>query len=108
MEECTGYVYVQALIISYNEMIKRSLPGSVKKCGLLKILHEKYPTSRGKQRQSQESREFHELIVGAAQGNKDLLPHIGKAQEILNPLRVLYLFKSIADEVTVDIYMLLR
>ena len=73
--------------------------GSVKKCGLLKILHEKFPQSKGRQKQSCESREFHETILEVAHGNKDMLPHIGKAQEILNPLRVLYLFKSIPDEV---------
>ena len=59
-----------------------------------------------------ESREFHDLLVEAAQENKDMLPHLGKAQEILNPLRVLYLFKSIPDEVRrfdilLDIYFYL-
>ena len=47
-----------------------------------------------------ESREFQDLLIEAAQENKDMLPHLGKAQEILNPLRVLYLFKSIPDEVS--------
>lgn len=72
----------------------------MKKCGLLKILHEKYPSGRGRQRQTLESREFYELIQEAVQDSKEMLPHIGKAQEILNPLRVLYLFKSIPDEVS--------
>ena len=75
----------------------------MKKCGLLKILHEKYPTARNKKKQTVESREFQDLITEVAQDNKDMLPHIGKAQEILNPLRVLYLFKSIPDEVGFDI-----
>lgn len=73
--------------------------GTVKKCGLLKILHEKYPSARGKQKSTMESREFQSLLTEAAQGNKEMLPHLGKAQEILNPLRVLYLFKCIPDEV---------
>ena len=72
----------------------------MKKCGLLKIIHVKYkePTS-SKQKIPQEVREFKETLLTAAEENKDLAPHIGKAQEILNPLRVLYLFRSIATEV---------
>ena len=73
--------------------------GFVKKCGLLKILHEKYPSAKNKRKQTLESREFQDLLAEAAQENKDMIPHLGKAQEILNPLRVLYLFKSIPDEV---------
>ena len=64
----------------------------MKKCGLLKILHEKYPSARNKQKQTLESREFHDLLLEAA-------------QEILNPLRVLYLFKTIPDEVCIYMYM---
>ena len=72
---------------------------------MLKILHEKYPSARNKQKQTLESREFHDLLLEATQENKDMLPHLGKAQEILNPLRVLYLFKTIPDEVCMYMYM---
>ena len=73
--------------------------GTVKKCGLLKILHEKYPVGKSQKKQTLESREFHDAILEAVKDNKEVLPHVSKAQEILNPLRVLYLFKSIPDEV---------
>lgn len=74
--------------------------GTVKKCGLLKIVHVKYkdPTST-RQKAPLEVREFWETMTMVAEDNKDLAPHIGKAQEILNPLRVLHLFRSIPTEV---------
>ena len=75
------------------------LTGTVKKCSLLKIIHVKYKESTTKQKPPLEVREFRETLVGVAEDNKDLLPHISKAQEILNPLRVLYLFKSVPPEV---------
>ncbi|XP_064391551.1 DNA-directed RNA polymerase III subunit RPC1-like isoform X2 [Halichondria panicea] len=73
--------------------------GTVKKCGLLKIIHVKYkdPTS-ARQKSPLEVREFRETMATVAEDNKELALHIGKAQEILNPLRVLYIFKSITSE----------
>lgn len=73
--------------------------GPVKKCGLLKIVHEKYRPSTTKQLPPQEVRDFQRVVQEAAEGNKELLPFIGKAQENLNPLRVLQLFERIPDEV---------
>ncbi len=72
----------------------------MKKCGLLKIIHVKYkdPTS-ARQKSPLEVREFRETMATVAEDNKELALHIGKAQEILNPLRVLYIFKSITSEV---------
>ena len=75
------------------------LPGTVKKCSLLKIIHVKYKETTTKQKPPLEVTEFRETLIGVSEDNKDLLPHINKAQEILNPLRVLYLFKSIPPEV---------
>ena len=66
---------------------------------MLKILHEKYPFGKSQKKRTFESREFHDMILEAVKDNKEMIPHVGKAQEILNPLRVLYLFKSIPDEV---------
>lgn len=78
----------------------RALNGPVKKCGLLKILHEKYRPATGvaKQRVIQEVQEFRFSLTEAAEANAEIEPHIGKAQEILNPLRVLTLFRNILDE----------
>lgn len=75
------------------------MTGPVKKCGLLKIVHEKYRPSTTKQLPPQEVRDFQRVIQEAADGNKDLMPFIAKAQENLNPLRVLQLFERIPDEV---------
>lgn len=56
--------------------------GPVKKCGLLKILHEKYRPATGvaKQRVIQEVQEFRFSLTEAAEANAEIEPHIGKAQ----------------------------
>jgi len=72
--------------------------GTVKKCGLLKIVHEKFRFAPSKQRVSQELQEFRQTLQEFAEDNRDLQPHITKAQEVLNPLRVLSLFQSIPSE----------
>ena len=91
------YMYIYYLCYNYT----LTYPGTVKKCGLLKIIHVKYkdPTS-SRQKSPLEVREFRETMATVAEDNRELALHIGKAQEILNPLRVLYIFKSIASEVT--------
>ena len=73
--------------------------GPVKKSGLLKIVHEKYRPVSAKQKTSQEVKEFRQVIQRVAEDNKELQPFINKAQETLNPLRVLQLFERIPDEV---------
>jgi DNA-directed RNA polymerase III subunit RPC1 len=70
----------------------------VKKCGLLKVLHEKHRPPSSRQPPSSESVALRGALLEAAGQNRELLPHIGKAQENLNPLRVLSLFQSIPDE----------
>lgn len=73
--------------------------GPVKKCGLLKIVHEFNRPSTTKQLPPQQVRDFQRTIQEAADANKELLPFISKAQENLNPLKVLQLFERIPDEV---------
>ena len=72
----------------------------VKKCALLKIVHEKYHVSTSSKKMTEaEVAEFqHEMHIVAAE-NKEVAPFVGKAQEILNPLRVLHLFEHIQEEV---------
>ena len=56
--------------------------GPVKKCGLLKILHEKYRAATGaaKQRVIQEVQEFRFSLTEATEANAEIEPHIAKAQ----------------------------
>lgn len=56
------------------------LIGTVKKCGLLKIVHEKFRFAPSKQRVSQELQEFRQTLQEFAEDNRDLQPHITKAQ----------------------------
>ena len=44
-------------------------------------------------------KEFVESFYLAKEFNKEIEPLINKSHEILNPLRVLYLFKNIPEEV---------
>lgn len=44
-------------------------------------------------------KEFVESFYVAKEYNKEIEPLINKSHEILNPLRVLYLFKNIPEEV---------
>ena len=55
--------------------------GPVKKCGLLKILHEKYRAATGiaKQRVIQEVQEFRLSLSEAAEANTEIELHIPKA-----------------------------
>lgn len=71
----------------------------MKKSGLLKIIHEKYRPVTARQKASQEVRDFQRMIQEVAEENKELLPFVNKAQETLNPLKVLQLFVRIPDEV---------
>eukprot|EP00731_Ephydatia_muelleri_P022715 Em0015g298a len=76
-----------------------ALNGPVKKCGLLKIVHEKYRVTGGtKKAINPEVQEFRLTLQEAAESNPEIAPYIDKAQETLNPLRVLYLFKAIPDQ----------
>ena len=72
------------IIISYAK-------GMVKKCGLLKILHDKYKAGK---KNEVIVKEYVESFSVANEFNKELEPLIGKSHEILNPLRVYNLFKN--------------
>uniref|UniRef100_A0A8D1L4L7 DNA-directed RNA polymerase subunit n=1 Tax=Sus scrofa TaxID=9823 RepID=A0A8D1L4L7_PIG len=76
--------------------------GTVKKCGLLKIIHEKYKTN--KKVVDPIVSNFLQSFETAIEHNKEVEPLLGRAQENLNPLVVLNLFKRIPAE---DIPLLL-
>ncbi|XP_010189951.1 PREDICTED: DNA-directed RNA polymerase III subunit RPC1, partial [Mesitornis unicolor] len=76
--------------------------GTVKKCGLLKIIHEKYKTN--KKVVDPVVSTFFQSFETAIEHNKEVEPLLGRAQENLNPLVVLNLFKRIPAE---DIPLLL-
>ncbi|XP_010120226.1 PREDICTED: DNA-directed RNA polymerase III subunit RPC1-like, partial [Chlamydotis macqueenii] len=76
--------------------------GTVKKCGLLKIIHEKYKTN--KKVVDPVVSTFLQSFETAIEHNKEVEPLLGRAQENLNPLVVLNLFKRIPAE---DIPLLL-
>ncbi|XP_053196870.1 DNA-directed RNA polymerase III subunit RPC1 [Scomber japonicus] len=76
--------------------------GPVKKCGLLKIIHEKYKTT--KKVVDPFVSEFLQSFDTAVEHNKVVEPLLTRAQENLNPLVVLNLFKRIPQE---DITLLL-
>ncbi|XP_071808638.1 DNA-directed RNA polymerase III subunit RPC1-like isoform X1 [Asterias amurensis] len=75
--------------------------GQVKKCGTLKIVHEKFKSTR----RGRESAlvQLQADLGTAKKHNKDIEPLLSKAQECLNPLTVFNLFKRIPQE---DIPML--
>ncbi|XP_061612473.1 DNA-directed RNA polymerase III subunit RPC1 isoform X2 [Phyllopteryx taeniolatus] len=70
--------------------------GTVKKCGLLKIIHEKYKSS--KKVVEPFVSEFLQSFDTAIEHNKLMEPLLGRAQENLNPLVVLNIFKRIPRE----------
>jgi DNA-directed RNA polymerase III subunit RPC1 len=65
--------------------------GTVKKVGALKILHEKYRSKK----MAGERQFFEQSFKHVKEETKEMVPHVAKAQEDLNPLRVLNLFRSI-------------
>ncbi|XP_077989635.1 DNA-directed RNA polymerase III subunit RPC1-like [Glandiceps talaboti] len=73
-----------------------ALNGQVKKCGLLKIVHEKYKSSR--KIVDPVVSEFQSSFGTAIDHNKEIEALLSRAQESLNPLVVLNLFKRIPDE----------
>ncbi|TIA73384.1 hypothetical protein E3P92_01635 [Wallemia ichthyophaga] len=72
----------------------QSTNGVVKKTGLLKIVHEKFRAKKT----HVEHEEFVNTFNTAVSLSKEIAPHINKAQDDLNPLRVLDLFTRISNE----------
>lgn len=71
--------------------------GVVKKIGPMKITHDKYRLKRV----ATEAEEFRKTFNTAAATMPELKPHISKAQDDLNPLRVLRLFQKVTPEVRI-------
>ena len=72
-----------------------AINGTVKKAGALKIVHEKFKTKKA----ATEQDKFRKTFETAISFVLDMRNHLNKAQEDLNPLRVLQLFKNISSEV---------
>ncbi|KAF9919505.1 hypothetical protein FBU30_010929 [Linnemannia zychae] len=68
--------------------------GTVKKVGALRIVHEKFRAKRV----AGEYEQFKQSFTNAIAAAPEMKPHIDKAHEDLNPLKVLNLFKAISDE----------
>ena len=73
------------------------LNGTVKKCGLFKIVHEKYKQPSKKTVYPQ-IEEFYNSFHTAVKHNKEIESLVPRAQEDLNPLTVLDLFRNIPCE----------
>ena len=63
--------------------------------GAIRIVHEKYRAKKV----SEEYENFKNSFNNAIEATPEMKAHISKAQEDMNPLRVLNLFKAITDEV---------
>lgn len=70
--------------------------GTVKKVGALKISHDKF---RAKKKQP-ELEAFRNTFRYAISESKEIAPHLPKAQEDMNPLRVLNLFRRVTPSVS--------
>ena len=101
------YLHKKALRKKIHEKAKKNnvcgecgeFNGVVKKCGLLKILHDKYKALK---KNEAIIKEHVDSFACAKEYNKEIEFLIGKSHEILNPLRVFNLFKSIPEEVSVS------
>ena len=71
---------------------------------MMKIIHEKYKTT--KKTEDPVITDFHQSFEDAIQSNKEITTYLNKAQEILNPLKVLQLFENISDEVNYELIQL--
>jgi len=76
--------------------------GAVKKCGMLKILHERY--KHWKKGSDPAVAEFLQSFDESIEHNKEIEPLLNKTQQVLNPLAVLHIFQRIPEK---DIPLLL-
>jgi len=72
-----------------------TLNGMVKKIGALKLIHERYREKQHAERRRQFLSEFDEAV----KLDETLGPHLHKAQEDLNPIKVMRIFSHIPSEV---------
>lgn len=70
--------------------------GFVRKVGVLKIVHEKY--NKASKKTQEEIDEFRNSFHDAIEGNPEIRPHLTKAQEDLNPLKVQEILSKIPSE----------
>ncbi|KAG0021924.1 hypothetical protein BGZ81_008743 [Podila clonocystis] len=85
-----------------NDMCKKvvicpyceGINGTVKKVGALRIVHEKFRAKKV----ADEYERFKDSFNNAIAAAPDMKPHISKAHEDMNPLKVLNLFKAISDD----------
>eukprot|EP00127_Corallochytrium_limacisporum_P006730 Clim_evm19s234 gene=Clim_evmTU19s234 len=73
-----------------------SYNGSIKKVGMMKIIHEKW--KRKANSQDSDLLEFRRGLENVAKEKPEIQGFISKAQEALTPLRVLEMFKRVTDE----------
>lgn len=73
-----------------------TLNGFVRKSGMMKIVHEKYKSAR--KYIDPVISEFQASFGSAIEYNKELESLLSRAQEVLNPLRVITLFEQIPDQ----------
>jgi hypothetical protein len=73
-----------------------AINGVVKKVGALKISHEKY---RNRKKLAEDWADFKGTMEFAARESREIAPHLEKAEEHLNPLRVLTLFQRVPPSV---------
>ncbi|XP_077970587.1 DNA-directed RNA polymerase III subunit RPC1-like [Styela clava] len=102
-----GLTYLQRRVLRKKVIVKTkkvhfcqycgALNGTVKKCGMLKIVHEKYKSPTKKSIDPCIT-EFFQSFEAAKKHNKDLDNLVNRAQEDLNPLIVKDLFEKIPDE----------
>lgn len=91
-----------AIVKAIHERCKRvtecmhcgGLNGLIKKAGVLRVVHEKY---RSTKRALMEAEEFRGRLAGALDVNPDIKTHLSKAQEDINPLDALRIFERISD-----------
>lgn len=69
--------------------------GVVKKIGFMKLIHERFRGAKNEDKKL----EFREQFAEAIRYNKDLDNFLNKAQDDLNPLRVLSIFERITPDV---------
>jgi DNA-directed RNA polymerase III subunit RPC1 len=70
--------------------------GTVKKAGGMKIIHEKWRAKKV----ASDRKEFEATFGRAIMENKELKTQLARAQDDLNPLKVVKLFKAISSEVS--------
>jgi DNA-directed RNA polymerase III subunit RPC1 len=72
-----------------------STNGTVKKAGLLRIVHEKFRAKKT----GEEKEAWKRTFTTAIEHQKEIATFLGKAQDDLNPLKALDLFRRISAEV---------